>query len=383
MIDPARFVDHLSELGIELFTGVPDSLLKQLNAQVMHAVPRERHVIAANEGASVGIAIGHYLRTGAPALVYLQNSGFGNTVNPLLSLADPDVYGVPMVLLVGWRGRPGVKDEPQHVKQGRIMTGILDALELPWSVLPTESDAAETCMTQAVETATSASTPYVVLVEKDTFADAPAGPAGPTTGPRGDESSSRERALEALVDALGPETINVSTTGMLSRELFELRERAGTDGARDFLTVGGMGHATSIALGVAKNEPDREVWCLDGDGALLMHLGTVPVIADHGPPNLFHVVFNNGVHDSVGGQPTSITSMDVASSARAMGYRWAATTNDPDEVGAHVAAMREQGGPCLLEVRVRPGNRPGIGRPTRTPAQSKEAFMHALREEAR
>lgn len=379
MIDPARFVDHLRDLGVELFTGVPDSLLKSLNAHIMRTLPREHHVIAANEGASVGIAIGHYLRTGSPAVVYLQNSGFGNAVNPLLSLADADVYGVPMVLLVGWRGRPGVEDEPQHVKQGRIMTGLLDVLELPWARLPDSEDGAAACATEAVQTAIARACPYVILVEKDTFAGAPGGPAGPEQGPTGEETSSREAALAALMRALGPDTINVSTTGMLSRELFELREREGSDPSRDFLTVGGMGHASSIALGVALHEPDREVWCLDGDGALLMHLGSIPVIADHGPGNLFHVVFNNGVHDSVGGQPTSITSMDVAGAARDMGYRWAASTADPADLARHVTGMRSSGGPALLELRVLPGSRPDIGRPTRTPAASKADFMAALR----
>jgi phosphonopyruvate decarboxylase len=381
MIDPARFVEHATDLGIELFTGVPDSLLKSFNSQVLREVTRERHVIAANEGNCVGIAIGHYLRTSSPALVYLQNSGFGNTVNPLLSLADADVYGVPMVLLVGWRGRPGVKDEPQHVKQGRIMTGLLDALELPWFVLPTDQAEAEACLGEALTAASDGSRPAVILVEKDTFGEAPGGPAGPTEGPTGDESVSREDALAALVEALGDDTVNVSTTGMLSRELFEHRQAGDQDGARDFLTVGGMGHASSIALGVAMREPEREVWCLDGDGALLMHLGALPVIADHGPANFFHVVFNNGVHDSVGGQPTSIPVMDVPATALAAGYRWSSSTADPADLPALVAQMRETGGPCLLEVRVLPGNRPGIGRPTRTPAESKAAFMEALSQE--
>jgi phosphonopyruvate decarboxylase len=378
MIDPAHFLRHCTELGIDLFTGVPDSLLKSLNSQIMLDVPRDRHVIAANEGAAVGLAIGHHLRTGRTALVYLQNSGFGNTVNPLLSLADADVYGIPMVLLVGWRGQPGVKDEPQHVKQGRIQEQLIDALELPWAVLPEDDDAAAAAMRLAIATARDQSTPYVVLVTKGTFSEPRSASPSPQSGPTGTEVASREEALAALVAAMGTETVNVSTTGMLSRELFELRQRAGQDGSRDFLTVGGMGHASSIALGVAMAEPDREVWCLDGDGALLMHLGSVPVIADHAPTNLFHVVFNNGVHDSVGGQPTSITSVQVDDAARAMGYRWAASTADPEELPPLVDQMRSAGGPCLLEVRVLPGNRAGIGRPTRSPAESKLAFMSAL-----
>jgi phosphonopyruvate decarboxylase len=376
MIDPAHFIDHLRGHGVSLYTGVPDSLLKQLNAYIMAELPREQHVIAANEGAAIAIAMGHYLRTGAPAMVYLQNSGIGNTINPLLSLADPDVYGTPMVIVVGWRGQPGVKDEPQHVKQGRIMEGLLDALDLPWAVLPHEPAAAEATMAEAVKTAMDASTPYVVLVEKGTFADFVAEPPAP----RSEARPSREEALVAMADAVGPDAIIVSTTGMLSRELFEYREREGLPAERDFLTVGGMGHACSIALGISMREPEREVWCFDGDGAFLMHLGSLAVIADHAPASYFHVVFNNGVHDSVGGQPTSISAVDIAATARALGYRYAASTSDLDSISEAVARLRAAGGPALLELKVRPGNRPGIGRPTRTPAESKQAFMAALRE---
>ena len=376
MIDPARFLEHLRDEGVELFTGVPDSLLKSLNAEILRTVPHEQHVIAANEGGAVGLAIGHHLRTGATAAVYLQNSGFGNTINPLLSLADPDVYATPMLVIVGWRGQPGVPDEPQHVKQGRVMTQLLDALELPWRVLPHDEADALAAARDALADARSHAGPSVLLVEKGTFAEAPG--EVPDHGPLGDETATREQALAALVEATGDDTITIGTTGMLSRELFELRQQAGGSGERDFLTVGGMGHASSIAFGIALAEPDREVWCLDGDGALLMHLGTLAVVADHAPPNLFHVVVNNGVHGSVGGQPTSIGVVDVAATARALGYRWAASTADIGEVGDLVATMRAHGGPCLLEVRVRPGNRGDLGRPTRTPAQAKQDFMAAI-----
>jgi phosphonopyruvate decarboxylase len=376
MIDPARFVEHLLSHGVTMYTGVPDSLLKQLNAHIMAELPRDQHVIAANEGGAVAIAMGHYLRTGSPAMVYLQNSGVGNTVNPLLSLADPDVYGTPMVVIVGWRGQPGVKDEPQHVKQGRVMEAFLDALELPWAVLPHDPAAAEATMAEAVKTAMDAATPYVVLVEKGTFADVT---VDLPDIPGSDDLPSREDALVAMTGAVGSEAIIVSTTGMLSRELFEFRQRTGHPGERDFLTVGGMGHACSIALGVAMREPTREVWCFDGDGAFLMHLGSLAVIADHAPSSYFHVIFNNGVHDSVGGQPTSVGVVDIAATARALGYRYAASTSDLGSVADAVAQLRAHGGPALLELKVRPGNRPGIGRPTRTPAESKRAFMAALR----
>jgi len=376
MIDPASFVDNLREQGVTMYAGVPDSLLKQLGSHIIAALPRQQHVIAANEGGAVAIAMGHYLRTGLPAAVYLQNSGMGNTINPLLSLADPDVYGTPMLVIVGWRGQPGVKDEPQHVKQGRVMEALLDGIELPWSVLPCDPSAAETTMAEAVKVAIDRSTPYVVLVQKGTFADANVSlpPVSAVDG-----LVSREDALISMTDTVGSEVIIVSTTGMLSRELFEHRERTGQSGERDFLTVGGMGHASSIALGIAMRETEREVWCFDGDGALLMHLGSLAVIADHAPPTFFHVVFNNGVHDSVGGQPTSVNVVDVAATARALGYRHASSTSDLATVSDAVAELRRHGGPALLELKVRPGNRPGIGRPTRTPAESTRAFMTALR----
>jgi phosphonopyruvate decarboxylase len=374
MIDPGQFVDRLQALDVTMYTGVPDSLLKQFGKHVMDTLPREQHVITANEGAAVGLAMGHYLRTARPALVYLQNSGFGNTVNPLLSLADPDVYGTPMLLLVGWRGQPGVKDEPQHVKQGRVMTDLVEAMGLPYAVLPTDPEEADAALETAVATATEQLTPYVLLVEKGTFADAAGDDAAPAT-----DLASREEALIATAEAIGEGPIIISTTGMLSRELFEHRERSGTDPSRDFLTVGGMGHASSIALGVALQEPEREVWCLDGDGALLMHGGTLAVIADHAPRNYLHVVFNNGVHDSVGGQPTSIHTVDVPALARASGYRHAAHVENLADIPEAIAELRRHDGPGLLEIRVRPGNREGIGRPTRTPAQSKAAFMDAVR----
>jgi phosphonopyruvate decarboxylase len=310
MIDAARFTKKLEELGVGFFTGVPDSLLKDFCAYVMAELPAERHVIAANEGASVGLAIGYYLKTQKPALVYMQNSGFGNAVNPLLSLADNDVYGIPMVLLVGWRGQPGVKDEPQHVKQGRIMTDMLDAMKMPWSVLPKDAAQCDDALKAAVDLAQREKTPVVLLVEKDSF-DKFRMPAHVLL-----DLPSREEALIALVKEIGNDAIQVSTTGMLSRELFEYRNNTGANENRDFLTVGGMGHCSSIALGIAMQEKNREVWCLDGDGALLMHMGGLPVMAAHASKNFFHVIFNNGVHDSVGGQPDGGGSMPSAGAGK-------------------------------------------------------------------
>ncbi|MET8327066.1 phosphonopyruvate decarboxylase [Streptomyces sp. NPDC005181] len=376
MIRPEDLVAWLTSEGVSLYCGVPDSLLKDFNACVSGPMPEAVHMTAANEGNAVGLAIGHYLSAGAPALVYLQNSGLGNTVNPLTSLADPEIYGIPMILLVGWRGQPGVADEPQHRKLGRIMPELLDSLGLPWSVLPQETDPAAAAVRKAVSRSMAMSTPYVFLVAKGTF-----GPAWSAARSPADGLPSREDALIALAGALGGDRVVVSSTGMLSRELAEYRERTGTCSGLDFLTVGGMGHASSIALGIALRET-REVWCLDGDGSLLMHLGALPVAARHAPQTFFHVVFNNGVHDSVGGQPTSIDCIDVPTLAKSCGYRYASSVSSLGALVDELAVLRERGGPALLEIRVSPGSRSDLGRPRATPAESKAAVMEALRGRA-
>lgn len=374
MIDPKGLVDALAERGVDFACGVPDSLMEPL-CTYLATLPRGRHVMAANEGAAVGLGIGHYLGTGDPALVYLQNAGIGNAINPLISLANPEVYGTPMLLLVGWRGQPGTRDEPQHMVQGRLMTPILEAADVPWTTLPPDFDDAVTCLADALQKAKDLSSPYVVLVERGTFApyesEIPANDEGSSL-------SSREEALVALLDATGDQGVFVATTGMLGRELYEYREQSGSFAGRDFLTVGGMGHASSIALGVALERPDREVWCLDGDGAVLMHLGSLAVVADQAPPNFHHVVFNNGVHDSVGGQPTAMRSVDLPAAARAFGYRYSSAVSDVATLGEVVAKMRAHTGPTLIDLHVRPGNREGIGRPQRSPAQAKTAFLTSL-----
>lgn len=373
MINPAEFVEWLAVDGIDFYTGVPDSLLKGFGNHVMASLPRERHVIAANEGNAVALAMGYHLRTGATPLVYLQNSGIGNAINPLLSLADPEVYGIPMVLLVGWRGRPGGKDEPQHRKQGRVMTSLLDSIEIPWTLLPDERHAARSVVTAAIADARSRRAPHVVLVEKGTF-----GNTAMTSTNSFVDLSTRESAVMAAVKAIGHGIPIIATTGMLGRELFETRATLGRDGSLDFLTVGGMGHASSIALGVALAALDGEVWCLDGDGALLMHMGSLATTGDRAPDRYFHVIFNNGVHDSVGGQPTSIGAVDIPAVAAASGYRWSKDCINLNDLPQLVAEMRRVGGPALLELKVKPGSRRDLGRPTRTPTESRTDFMAAF-----
>ncbi|RKX35601.1 MAG: phosphonopyruvate decarboxylase [Verrucomicrobia bacterium] len=374
MTDPARVFDQLERHGVGFFSGVPDSLLKDFCAYVTDHAPSENHVITANEGAAVGMAVGYHLATDGLALVYMQNSGLGNVVNPLLSLADVEVFSIPMILMVGWRGEPGVKDEPQHVKQGRVTLALLDAMEIPYVILPSEPEAAESEISRAVTMAREKSCPVALVVRKGTFS-----PYRRKQAADLDQPMSREQAIGCLVEEIEPGAVVVSTTGMISRELFEVRQQRGEEAGRDFLTVGSMGHASSIAFGVASRQPDRPVYCFDGDGAMLMHLGSLAVLGQAAPANFKHIVLNNGSHDSVGGQPTVGLAVRFGDIARACGYSHIGRAHEPKALRKAMAELRDARGPALLEIEVRKGSRDDLGRPTSTPLQNKEAFMRLLR----
>ncbi len=373
VLSPKDFYEALREAGVTMFAGVPDSLLKDICAYITEQTPRQRNVITANEGCAVGLAMGHHLATGELGLVYLQNSGLGNTVNPLTSLADPAIYGVPMLLLVGWRGKPGDPDEPQHVQMGRVTHETLAAIGVPATVLPTTIDEARGAIARSIALARERRGPVALVVDKGTFAayalkDATKSPYELT----------RERAIERFVASLPAGAAVVSTTGMPSRELFEVRERRGEPHASDLLVVGGMGHASQIALGVALARPSRRVYCLDGDGAAIMHMGGLAAIGELSPPGYRHVVLNNGAHDSVGGQPTAGFSIDLCAIARACGYRAAARAETEAELDRELVALHAADGPALLEVRVKRGARKDLGRPTQTPTELGAAFAAFL-----
>lgn len=373
MIQPDHFFTALAERGIDFFAGVPDSLLKDFCAYVTDHVDESRHVITANEGNAVALAAGHYLGTGKPGLVYLQNSGLGNTVNPLLSLNDSEVYGLPVLMMIGWRGEPGIKDEPQHIKQGRITPALLDAMEIPWQVLDSSSQDLNAVLDTALQQMQQQSGPAVLLVRKGAFA--------PYKLKKNEQSHYplvREQAIQRLIEQLGNNDRVVVTTGMPARELYELRMARGEGSDNDFLTVGSMGHAASIALGLARSQPERRVICLDGDGSVLMHMGSLAIVGQSQQENLIHVVLNNGAHDSVGGQPTCAFAIDLAGVARACGYQKVLVAAEPQEIDQAFASLLAQKGPSFLEVRVNKGARADLGRPRSSPAENREALMNGL-----
>lgn len=374
MIRPEFFIEKLRENGIDCFAGVPDSLLKNICAYITDHCDAQHNIITANEGAAVGLAAGHYLATGKPACVYMQNSGEGNIINPLASLTDPEVYNIPVLLLIGWRGRPGVHDEPQHVKQGKVTLGLLNTMGINFDVLSKEEDKAEKQIVKAVE-ALNRKEVCALVIEKDTFEAYQL-----QNVEKNDLTLSREEAIETVVEALQPDAAVVSTTGMISRELFEIRERRGEGHQHDFLTVGSMGHASQIALGIAMEKQDRRVWCFDGDGATIMHMGSMAIVASKQPKNYVHVIFNNGAHDSVGGQPTVGLNIDVPRIARAVGYQHTYSVSSKEDLLDVLGEIKAGDGLTLLEVKVRKGNRKDLGRPTTTPIENKEALMKFLEE---
>ena len=374
MIRPEFFIEALRKKGIDCFAGVPDSLLKNICAYITDHFDAAHNIIAANEGAAVGLAAGHYLATGQPACVYMQNSGEGNIINPLASLTDQEVYNIPVLLLVGWRGRPGVHDEPQHVKQGKVTTGLLNVMGVNYEVLSKEEDKAAKQIEKAAKALASKEV-FALVIEKDTFEDYKLQKVEVN-----DFTMSREEAIQTVATALGDTDCIVSTTGMISRELFEYRTLMKQGHERDFLTVGSMGHASQIALGIALAQPERRVWCFDGDGAAIMHMGSMAIVANKAPKNYVHVVFNNGAHDSVGGQPTVGLKIDLPRVARAVGYPHTYSVNTKEDLLDVLSEVKKNNNLSLIEVKVKKGNRKDLGRPTTTPIQNKEALMAFLKK---
>lgn len=365
-------LDFLREF--EFFTGVPDSQLKALCNYLMdeYGCDPAHHIIAANEGNAAALAAGYHLATGKVPVVYLQNSGLGNIVNPVASLLNEKVYGIPCLFIVGWRGEPGVHDEPQHIFQGEITLSLLENLNIPAFVIDKTTTPEQVEGRLAEYRALFAQGKQAAFVIRKGALEYSGKTVYRNAHPMG-----REEAIGHILSAAEDDPV-VSTTGKASREVYELREAWDQGHGRDFLTVGSMGHSSSIALGIALQKPDRRVWCLDGDGAALMHLGAMAVIGAKGPANLIHVVLNNEAHESVGGMPTVAGRVDLCAVARACGYPCALSVDSPE--GLNRALTQAKTGSCLtfLEVRCALGARDDLGRPTTTPEENKAAFMAAL-----
>ena len=363
--------NFLALLGADFYTGVPDSQLKALCDCLIetYGTDPKHHIIAANEGNAVGLAAGYHLATGKTAVVYLQNSGEGNIINPVASLCNDKVYGIPVLFVVGWRGEPGVHDEPQHLYQGEVTLRLLEDMEIAHFVISPETTEDE--LKQRIDE-------FRVLLSKGKQAAFVVRKGALTHEGKADYKNAhimrREEIIRHVLAVSGGDPI-VSTTGKASRELFELREAAGESHERDFLTVGSMGHSSSIALGIALQQPEKTVWIIDGDGAVLMHMGALAVLGTTAPSNVVHIVINNGAHETVGGQPTAAGKLDLASLAKACGYPHAVSVERYDALDAALREAKEKRTLSLIEVKCAIGARSDLGRPTITLRKNKQSFM--------
>ena len=365
----------LDAVGAEFYTGVPDSQLKALCDYLMdrYGIDEKRHIICANEGNAAALAAGYHLATGKIPVVYLQNSGEGNIINPAASLLSDEVYAIPVVYVIGWRGEPGVKDEPQHRYQGRVTLKLLEDMDIASFVM--DQDVTEEQL-------------HTVMAEFRKYLDQGKSVAfvirkGALTYDQEVKYENaytlmREEIIRHIVRVSG-EDVMVATTGKTGRELFEIREKNGQGHETDFLTVGSMGHSSSIALGIALHKPERKVWCIDGDGAVLMHMGSLAVLGRYRPPNMVHIVINNEAHESVGGMPTVADGLDLAGVARACGYPYAVCADSPDGLDRELEAAAGRSGLSFIEVRAAVGARGDLGRPISTPLENKINFMRFLR----
>lgn len=374
MISPKFFIDKLEENNINFFTGVPDSLLKNICAYIEDNKDENHNIIAANEGAAMGLATGHYLATGEIPVVYMQNSGEGNIINPLASLTDKEVYNIPILLIIGWRGRPGVHDEPQHIKQGKVTLHLLETMGIKYTILSKDENEFTNQLNDVIEYMAKTKESFAFVVEKDTFEDYKL----QNNQQYENLEMSREEAIQIVADSLDENAIIVSTTGMISRELFEYRANSNQTHEKDFLTVGSMGHASQIALGIALEKSNHKIYCFDGDGAAIMHMGSMAIIGSKHPENYIHIIFNNGAHDSVGGQPTVGLQINIPEIAKALNYKKVFSIKDRMSLKEVLNKINGEKGPIMLEIQVKKGNRKDLGRPTTTPIQNKEALMKFL-----
>lgn len=359
----------------DFYTGVPDSQLKALCNFLMdkYGIDPKHHIIAANEGNCTALAAGYHLATGKVPVVYMQNSGEGNIINPVASLLNDKVYAIPVIFVVGWRGEPGIHDEPQHIYQGEVTVKLLEDMDIATFVIGKETTEEEVSakMSEFREILSSGKD-VAFIIRKGALTDAP------KVEYKNDNKMIREEIIQHIVKSSGEDPI-VSTTGKASRELFETRVANGQSHKYDFLTVGSMGHSSSIALGVAINKPEQRIWCIDGDGAVLMHMGSMAVLGANKPNNLIHVVINNGAHETVGGMPTVASDIDLVAIAKACGYPYAVSVDSFEDLDKELDAAKDRNELSLIEVKCSIGAREDLGRPTTTALENKQNFMDYLR----
>lgn len=367
--------DFIRVLGADFFVGVPDSQLKAFCNYLMseYGIDRKHHLIAANEGNCTAIAAGYHLATGKTPVVYMQNSGEGNVINPVASLLNDKVYAIPCIFVIGWRGEPGIHDEPQHIFQGEITLKLLDDLDIKYFVISdsTTVDELETIMSEYSKILSKGKQVAFVVRKNGLNFDG-------KIIYQNENNMKREDIIKHIV-AVSKEDIIVSTTGKASRELFEIRESNNEPHSYDFLTVGSMGHSSSIALGIAAMKDEKKIWIIDGDGSALMHMGSMALLGSVSPNNIVHIIINNSSHETVGGQPTVAKDIDFVKIADGCGYSNAIKVYDFDSLDKALCEAKSRNDLSLIEVKCAIGAREDLGRPTTTARENKESFMKNIK----
>lgn len=366
--------DFIKATGCDFFTGVPDSQLKALCNYLYETfgVNTKHHIIAANEGNSAAIAAGYHLATGKIPMVYMQNSGEGNIINPVASLLNDKVYAIPTIFVIGWRGEPGIHDEPQHIYQGEVTVKLLDDMDIASYIIDKDTKLSDIESIMIKFNELLANGKQVAFVVRKGALETERKPKFTNNN-----LMLREEIIRHITDFSGNDQI-VSTTGKASRELFEIREAKKQGHGLDFLTVGSMGHSSSIALGIALQKPDKKIWIIDGDGAVLMHMGSMAVMGACNPKCIVHIVINNGAHETVGGQPTVMANADICMIAKGCGYKNVISVDNFDALDIALENAKKSNELTLIEVKCAIGARDDLGRPTTTARQNKEAFMQNI-----
>ena len=370
MVETKDFYNYLLSKELDFFAGVPDSFLKELCSCIRGNSNGKSNIITANEGNAIAVVSGYHLSSGKYGVVYMQNSGIGNAVNPLLSLADEEVYSIPMLLIVGWRGEPNIKDEPQHKKQGKVTLSLFEVMGIETVIL---DENYEEQVDYCYDYMEKNNKPIAIIVKKDTFTEYK------LEQEISEYTLTRERTLECIIDNLNDNDYVVSTTGKTTREIFEIREKNKQEHNKDFLTIGAMGHASSIAYGISINT-DKNVYCIDGDGSFLMHLGSLPIVAQNANSNFKYVLINNGAHDSVGGQPTVAFDIMINEVLKAVGFKNVFEATTEEEVNNSMDSLKYSNELSALIIYTKQGSRKDLGRPTISTIDNKLSFMKKIRE---
>lgn len=368
-----KFVEGIKSMGIEMYAGIPDSTLRVL-CDRLNKEKTIKHYTPADEGAAAALAMGEYLASGRIGCVYMQNSGIGNIINPLTSLAHSEVYGIPILFLIGWRGEPGKKDEPQHKFMGRITEKLLVDLEIGYSILDENTSERDfEVILLLAKKYMADDRQYALLIKTDFFE------AEEESHYVNRYSINREEAIRLILESADSRACFITTTGKISREAYEQSEIIFGSHERIFMTVGGMGYASLVAVGIALYQKSRRIYCLDGDGAVLMHMGNMAFSGQLRLENLVHICLNNEAHESVGGMPTGVGSFSYAEMALKAGYQYAARVSTFDELKKELHLINKRRESIFLEICVRISSRKDLGRPRESPEENKDQFIKCLK----